>query len=439
MKTRQFITAVAAVALLGIVAQTAQATVVGVDRFVVYKNGNLIFDDDFDDASSVPDFSNGSAGSYNTVGSINETGGKAIFNSAVGTPFIANTVNGAGTAIFANDLVRISRMRLNTNTDSMNATSGLKSDDDLDILALFDVVAPSTLTSNYGLTLTDRGGDGNNNGNLRAHILRSTSTGNVGVSAWRLDGSQNPDVVSENVFVPADLGNAQVLLRQRTAAFDNTVYAEFAYINGPIDLSDHAAIDALSFTSLGARQAFDGEQFVRAELRMLERVQQINLLQMTTGSPTSITQSVDTGGSAFTMSFNYRFETPTGLLEVILDGQTIFSDLMNGPVSPDFLTASILIDGSLLNLTGADLEFRVTNPGTDPSTVTLDSVYFPGVLNGDFSSGTSDWTISASDPLKVGVLTLNNTAPVPEAASLGLFGFGLAALGLAMRRRRATA
>jgi hypothetical protein len=426
-------------ALFSGVVGTAHATTVGVDQFVVYKNGTLIFNDTFDDPSGVPDFVGAIPASYSQLGIFDEFGGKAYFNSATGQPVIANTVNGAGATIFANDLVRISRLRLNTNTNSTNFTNGLKSDDDLDIMALFDVTAPITRSSSYGLTLSDSGGDGNNNGNLRATILRGTNSGAVGVSAWRFDGSQSPSVSSENVFVPAALGNDQILFRQRTAANDNTVFAEFAYINGPIDLSDPGAIAALNFQSLGAREAFDGEQFVRAELRMLERVAEINLLQMTTGSPTSIAQTVDTGSTPFEMNFNYRFETPTGLLEVILDGQTIFSDLMSGPVSEEFRTANILIgDPLLLDLVGATLEFRVTNPGSDPSTVSIDSVLFPGIVNGDFGNDTNGWLITATDPSNVGVLSLRNNA-VPEPAALMVFGIGLAGFGLAARRRRKAA
>ena len=122
----------------------------------------------------------------------------------------------------------------------------------------------------------------------------------------------------------------------------------------------------------------------------------VDTVVMEAGTATR-TGPVDTGSTPFEMNFNYRFETPTGLLEVILDGQTIFSDLMNGPVSEDLQTANILIgDPLLLDLVGATLEFRVTNPGSNPSTVSIDNVLFPGIVNGDFGDDTNGWLITAT-------------------------------------------
>ena len=124
----------------------------------------------------------------------------------------------------------------------------------------------------------------------------------------------------------------------------------------------------------------------------------VDTVVMKAGTATC-TGPVDTGSTPFEMNFNYRFETPTGLLEVILDGQTIFSDLMNGPVSEDFQTANILIGDPLLrDLVGATLEFRVTNPGSNPSTVSIDNVLFPGIVIGDFGADTNGWLITATNP-----------------------------------------
>lgn len=154
--------------------------------------------------------------------------------------------------------------------------------------------------------------------------------------------------------------------------------------------------------------------------------------KLVTGSPSSISQTVDTGANPFTLSFDYLFETTTGVLEVLLGSTSLGTIPAPGTLASDFMSASFLVDGSFLNQTGLALTFLLDGP--TGSSLLLDNIAFPGLENGDFESGNlAGWTGQASGAGSVGVARL---AQVPEPATLALFLFGLCTCVRASSRAR---
>lgn len=95
--------------------------------------------------------------------------------------------------------------------------------------------------------------------------------------------------------------------------------------------------------------------------------------QLTTGSPISISQLVDTPSSTFTLDFLFDFQTTTGTLEVLLDGQVLATLTSVDDTEAGMVPYSIEIsDPSLLGLTNATLEFAFD--GDTGSIVLLDNV-----------------------------------------------------------------
>ncbi|MGJ3243231.1 MAG: DUF7453 family protein [Opitutales bacterium] len=99
-----------------------------------------------------------------------------------------------------------------------------------------------------------------------------------------------------------------------------------------------------------------------------------SFVEMVTGSDVSLTQTVDTPVVDFNLAFDYRFQDADGLLEVLLDGQSILSiDAADGTVG-SFLEEVILLDeaSGLTDLSDTELKFTLSGP--TGSTMDLDNI-----------------------------------------------------------------
>ena len=126
------------------------------------------------------------------------------------------------------------------------------------------------------------------------------------------------------------------------------------------------------------------------------------VLQLTTGSPVSVTQTLDTPDQPFWLVFDYRFEDLAGELTVLLDG----TELLVPPLAPEDTDwhhwESLVDDESLMGLEGVAL------------TVGLDSATVEAVALVD---------------------DLGLNPAVPDPATLALVALG--GVGLLARRRKA--
>jgi len=148
---------------------------------------------------------------------------------------------------------------------------------------------------------------------------------------------------------------------------------------------------------------------------------------LTTGSPATLAQNIDTPALPFQLSFEYRFVTSTGILSVLLDGLPIGIDLIApAVVDSEFQLATFEVDNPLLlGLIDAPLTFLLDGP--TGSQILLDNIAAPGLENGSFDQNLTGWT-----PGGEGSVAL---ATVPEPSSYGLLAFALAGLGLSRRRK----
>lgn len=417
----------AAISLSGVFWASAAGsqTVVNVDQFVVIKNGIVNVDDPFSDSVPPPQteatFPGGGPATYFARGvfgtgcnpnasspttTCTDIGGKTTMDSDIGSPSIRNLFSSTGLQIFANDLTRnhAARFLTNRSNDPVDLGRGLKTDDDIEVLGLFDLVAPVRGTTNYGLGLDDfiSGAFLGRNDALRLSVIRRTFNLDTVVSFFRFEQGAGPNgadlvtnIARSAPFTAAEFSNAQILLRLTTPANDNTVTAQYAFVNSPIDITDTAAVSALTFVTLpNTDTIFDGELWTRARIRLVQRVTDLAGVELTGGPTTSIAQDVDTGATPVDLIFNYRFETPAGVLTVSLDGTVLGTIVAPDPVTSTFETARLPVDGSLLGMTGLELKFEIT--GATPSTVKIDNILFPGLSNGNFATGDlSNWTVVA--------------------------------------------
>ena len=150
---------------------------------------------------------------------------------------------------------------------------------------------------------------------------------------------------------------------------------------------------------------------------------------LTTGSPVTLTQAIDTPALPFLISFEYLFTTLAGQLTVFLDGIPIGVPLIApGVLAPDFLFATFEVDNPmLLGESGIFLTFQLDGPAG--SQVLIDNISAPGLENGTFSDDLTAWQAGGE-----GVVALTT---IPEPSAISLLLLSLAGIVLARRRRGA--
>lgn len=167
--------------------------------------------------------------------------------------------------------------------------------------------------------------------------------------------------------------------------------------------------------------------------------------QLVTGSPVSLSQTVDTPQGPFSLVFDYLFETLTGELMVMLDDVLLGSLVAPLSLQNGFLTATLpILDGSpLIGRTDVSLVFLFDGP--KGSSILLDNIVFVGtggdvfgIPNGGFQSGNlARWVGLSESDGQVRTLNLGVApTPVPEPGSAWLLLIGLAAVGGLSRLKR---
>ena len=161
-------------------------------------------------------------------------------------------------------------------------------------------------------------------------------------------------------------------------------------------------------------------------------------VELTTASPAMLTQTVDTDDLPFVLGFNFRFETDSGELTVLLNDQEIGGPILApSEIDSEFTQAYFRIDNllgdQLLGLASVDLTFRLDGPMG--SRLLLNNVFMEGLRNGDFEDGLRDWRVGGDGSA---VVVGDEPAQVPEPTGLSLLAggvIGLCIFGAAARRR----
>lgn len=421
------------------------------DQFVVYRNGAVLFNDRFDDG--VPPPTSGGGISYFSVGGYAETAGKVVMESEHrGRPLFFDLINAqtGRTIISSSQLTRIHETRVQTNISQLpTSTQGLKRDHHtFQVLGLYDLVVPPPSPANYGVGLIDNfAGSGPTDDRLRLSVIGSATRGPE-VMFWRNDQRTTPD--QNFVFGRAPLdtnpANSQIVLSlSRDSTASNVIAASYAYVNAAsagLDLSNPANLAALTFNAINntTRQPatiFNDFLHTRAEFRQLalDVDNRFDFARLKTGSPVSISQSVSTGPTPSYLTFNYRFETTTGELRVMLGSTQLGVLASPNVVINDFTTAHFLIDYPLLD---QNLLLSFIMDGPTGSSILLDSIFFEGLQNGNFVTGDlTGWQVAATGAGSAGVLTIlaSQPAAVAEPATAALVALSLTGL-MAIRRGR---
>jgi hypothetical protein len=393
-----------------------------IDQFVVLKNGAIYLNDPFTDGHPPCDLQNptveGSTRTYTCRGVFTEGGGKATFNSNDGFP----TFGLAGSLL--NVPVLLNNGRLNSNIDPLSvSTGGLKVDDVLEIRGLFDLVVPGEKQDIYGITFTDRAPNRNNEGNdnVRLNVLKTRISGQNVVRFTKSDFITAEVDPADDVLL--DPNHSQILLvltRPGNSPDNREVHAKFAYVDSPRDISgDLSGLTFIQMDNIGNSSGnpitiFNGEEYTRAEFRMLVR-DDVRAARLVTGSPSSMSRGVNTPNNPFSFTFDYRFETPTGVLTVSLNNLPLATIPAPATVDSNFTHSTINVndadDGTLLQgLTNVTLKFEIDS-GVPGSTILIDNIAFPGLPNENFADGTtSNWETEGT----VNVLVIES----PEDATI---------------------
>jgi hypothetical protein len=237
----------------------ANAAVVYLDQFEVKKNGGTFYTDGFTDGNappSAPNFPGGQPASYSVFGTFvagSEVGGSLRLDSADGG--LTQNANGQGRLTL--------RAALNTNTDSTDLGTGLKSDDTLGLTGLFNLSSlTGPLINGYGIRFSDRTAAGANQV-AELDVRFNPVTGKVEVRYILQDFDAN--LISElglAAFAPPN-GADQILLQLTRPDTTNTnFFASYSYLQGGNVLGVGAFATPASL--------FQGENFVRAEFHAFE-------------------------------------------------------------------------------------------------------------------------------------------------------------------------
>lgn len=233
-----------------------------IDAFRIYKNGDTIFRDSFDDGIAPPDGPNGSetyiTGAAGPAFTGGEAGGALTITPSLGTP-AAITTSTSTANTFAGAIRRF----------STNPASGqfLGFSDSFSIFGLFDMSAlPTVPGQSFGIRATDRapGNAGNNVAQLT--VRQSGATGEVGVGLTKLDFDGDTREVADFVSIDDLLGMAsKIRLGISKEADSAEIAAQFVVYDALMNVLCFADLDTTLNTSLTPIQLYDGEAYARAQ------------------------------------------------------------------------------------------------------------------------------------------------------------------------------
>lgn len=281
---------VAAICAIGL-AGTAQAYVVNIDNFEVFRTGpggvfTSYMNDPFDGVGPInqaePYTIGGGQGFYGLFGSHAEglVAGRRTLDTS--TAFVLPS------PVSASGFIRQSGATLLTNTQPLppvvpptqpndcssppagTSCGGLKSISQIKVVGTFDFVVPdvsSAGASFYEVRLNDRVSAANpGNDEVRVRVFRSPVDGSTSVTFSSRDASTNTSVtLGTDVLTGADLLHDQIMLMLQNSPGDHATFTgSYAFVDsgivGPtIDLAGSATL-------------FNGEDWTRAGFRVLESV-----------------------------------------------------------------------------------------------------------------------------------------------------------------------
>lgn len=235
----------------------SHATVASIDEFSVTRNGVALFSDGFNDGlepPSAPNFAGGGAANYLLLGTIPNT-------AESGGRLQLDTANGVATAT-ATGVGRIeTRVRLATNIDDTNLSSGLKVDDTLSLAGIFDLSTPTgVLDPQYSVRFTDAAAGAIHQA-IQIQVIHRTATGLTQIRYIVQDFDADTLTVLASVLLDAPPGADGILLGiDRFSAAGGDFFGSYAFVTGGI-------VGARTTFAQGV-QMFQGENFVRAEFNV---------------------------------------------------------------------------------------------------------------------------------------------------------------------------
>ena len=150
-------------------------------------------------------------------------------------------------------------------------------------------------------------------------------------------------------------------------------------------------------------------------------------------------QSVATPGQACTLALDYLFVTTDGILEVFVNDVLVASLPAPTDIADDFTTLEVPIEPrAMFPDLPAEMTIAISldGRGTEPGLL-VDNVRFPGLVDGDFQSGTlQHWQTESTGGGGVGLAIAPRGLLIPEPATLACLALAAAGLGAYIRRRR---
>jgi len=244
MKTKFAVALLSVAFVSGAYSLDAGATVVNADEFAVTRNGATLFDDGFNQNTTLiggsgtvlppgTNFSDGASASYRVIGSFTET-------TANNGQALLNTANG-----FLTGQILEVAATLRTGTDP-SLPHALTSTNTFSAIALFDLAMPSVLLGRYDVFLT------NNSAILGRNIqvqLRQTDTGPELRFIWFDQADGLNTVISEVPLTPAELADPQVELGfTHDSTSSDVVTALYAFGSGNTIATFDGTLTALGST-----------------------------------------------------------------------------------------------------------------------------------------------------------------------------------------------